>query len=389
MKYLIYTATIYINFFFSPILALMGRKHEIDSGDSTWALTVGFAFLVSMFISMKSLLLKGTIRFGKNLLLFPILFFLLAFCIEFSFFSSAPIQGTQSYPITKWFILSVLYVWPAVFIAIDVATENSLDQMYKWLDVLALLITLGMVPSLMTMEIGVRMNMAGDGYQTVSYMGAFAVGILLYGILSPYQNLRFKIFQLKSYKILSIVFILINVAAVFISGGRGGALLLILNALICMFAFNGSKKAVIKNVLLSTIALTVFVFIYGRFLNAYGLGDFFEIGIERTFSYISGGSIDMSETSERDIVYKLAIENINNHPIMGQGIFRTMSMYGGYPHNFFLEILVDGGMVYLLFWIFYLWRFIMGLLKTTKRDPSKKYIYILAALPFLSLQFSG
>ncbi len=385
MKYLIYTATIYINFFFSPILALMGRRHEIESGDNTWALTVGFAFIISMFFSLKSLLTKKTLHYGKNLLLFPILFFVFAFIFE----EMLPLSGNIGYPISKWFIFSVLYVWPAVFIAIDVATENSLDQMYKWVDMLAVLISLGMVPTLMSLELGTRMNMAGDSYNAIAYMGAFAVGILLYGIVSPYQELRFKIFQLKSYKILSVVFILINVAAVFISGGRGGALLLILNVIICLFTFNRSGKEIIKKTLFAVIALALFIFVFGRFLNAYGLSDFFEMGIERTFSYISGGSIDMSETSDRDEVYKAAFENISNYPILGQGVFRTMSMYGGYPHNFFLEILVDGGIVYLIFWLFYLIFFMNIFRRTIRKNPAKRYLLIFATLPFLSLLFSG
>lgn len=389
LKYAVYTATIYINYVFSPIMTLLGKKHEIDSGDNSWALTVGMAFVVSMFFALKSILSKRTLRYGVNMILFPLVFFLFAFFIEYGLFSNDSIAGFTSYPITKWYMLSALYTWPAVFIAIDVATENSLNQIYKWLDVVAVLISLGMIPSLRTLGVDLALNMGGDNYQAIAYMGAFAEGILLYGIVSPYQDMRFPFFQLKIYKMISVVLIIINVAAVFISGGRGGALLLILNTAICLFAFNMNGKSVLKKVIISAVALILFSFLFGKFIGAYGLGDFINGGLERTFSYISGGKLDMSETSNRDDVYKIAIENINNHPVLGQGVFRTMSMYGGYPHNFILEILVDGGMVYLLFWIVYLWLFFKKLFKIIRREPAKSYLLILASLPLLSLLFSG
>lgn len=389
LKCAVYTATIYINYVFSPIMALMGKKHEIDSGDNSWALTVGMAFVVSMFFALKSILSKRTLRYGVNMILFPLVFFLFAFFIEYGLFSNDSIAGFTSYPITKWYMLSALYTWPAVFIAIDVATENSLNQIYKWLDVVAVLISLGMIPSLRTLGVDMALNMGGDNYQAIAYMGAFAEGILLYGIVSPYQDMRFKFFQQKIYKIISIVFIVINVAAVFISGGRGGALLLILNTALCIFSFNKSGKSVLKKVAISVVVLAFFGFFFGKFVTAYGLGDFINGGLERTFSYISGGKLDMSETSNRDDVYKIAIENINNHPVLGQGIFRTMSMYGGYPHNFFLEILVDGGFIYLFCWIAYLYYLFKSLFRLIKKDATKSYLLILAALPFLSLMFSG
>lgn len=386
-KYAAYTATIYINYVFSPIMALMGKKHEMESGDNSWTLTVGVAFLVSMFYALKSILSKRTLRYGFSMIAFPLLFFLFAFIVEYGLFPNESTAGFTSYPITKWYMLSALYTWPAVFIAIDVATEDSLKQMYKWLDVVAVLISLGMIPMLGTLDIEGRISMGGDNYNAISYMGAFAVGTLLYGLVTPYQELRLKVFQLKAFRVLSLIFILIDVAAVFISGGRGGALLLILNAFICLFAFN--RKGVIKKSLIAIITLVLFTLLFGRFLDSYGLSDFFDIGVERTFSYISGGNIDMSETSGRDEVYKIAMSNIHSHPILGQGIFRTMSMYGGYPHNFFLEILVDGGFVYLLFWIGYLYFFFKELFRIIKRDDSNTFLLILAALPLLSLLFSG
>lgn len=389
MKHLIYAITIYINYFFSPILALAGRSHDIDSGDNTWALTVGMSFVCSMVLSSRSLLTKRTIRYGKNLIIFPLLFFLLAFLVEYLLFPNTGIAIYASYPITKWFVLSTLYVWPAVFIAIDIATEDSLDQFYKWVDVLAILISLGMIPSLMTLALGAGLNMGGDNYQAISYMGAFAVGVLLYGVVSPYQDIRFKIFQHKIYKIISIVFILIDVAAVFISGGRGGALLLILNVIICIIAFSRNSKALVRKIAISSFAILLFIFLFGQFLSFYGLSDFFDIGLERTFSYISGGGIDLSETSNRDVVYKIAFQNISNHPLIGQGIFRTMSMYGGYPHNFILELLVDGGVIYLIFWIYFLMLFFKKLFRMIKKEPSKNYLLVFASLPLLSLMFSG
>ena len=53
-------------------------------------------------------------------------------------------------------------------------------------------------------------------------------------------------------------------------------------------------------------------------------------------------------TNGRSDTYKLAIEGIKNHPIIGNGIYSFNRKYDTYPHNFILHILYDGGIIYLI-----------------------------------------
>ena len=49
-------------------------------------------------------------------------------------------------------------------------------------------------------------------------------------------------------------------------------------------------------------------------------------------------------------VYELALKNIQLNPWTGYGIFHTIGKFG-YPHNIFLEMLEQGGVLYLFVWL--------------------------------------
>ena len=79
---------------------------------------------------------------------------------------------------------------------------------------------------------------------------------------------------------------------------------------------------------------------------------------------------------------------ISRSPIFGYGVF-GMWRYSALPHNFFLEILIQGGTVYFSFILIFLTYVFIKLYKITRIDPSFKLISILGLYPLVFLMFSG
>ena len=96
----------------------------------------------------------------------------------------------------------------------------------------------------------------------------------------------------------------------------------------------------------------------------------------------------MSRTSGRDIVYATILKSISKRPIFGYGIFNSNASEHG-AHNIFLELLLQGGIIYLLFWIIVFYLFVRRLLLIIKYDNSNLILIPLSVYPFTLLLFSG
>ena len=136
-------------------------------------------------------------------------------------------------------------------------------------------------------------------------------------------------------------------------GGRG-AMVVILAYIFCAFLSVGDEdyeQKRRKNILFIFIVVA-FVAIYLYAENNAVLSQ----RLDRVFSYITSEGIDMSQTSNRDIVYSDAMAHINKSPIIGHGIYSYYYLEGlnDYPHNLFLETMLEGGYMYTLFWAAFL-----------------------------------
>lgn len=129
-----------------------------------------------------------------------------------------------------------------------------------------------------------------------------------------------------------------NAGICIIGGGRGGAVLLVINLIISSTVI--FRKKIWKVIILSTIIFASFYYLLSLpILTNNMISEMFTKGMERSFSYINdSGSIDMSQTSERDVVYQGLFQLIDNMPINGYGFSICMRFVKEQSNNLILII---------------------------------------------------
>jgi hypothetical protein len=174
---------------------------------------------------------------------------------------------------------------------------------------------------------------------------------------------------------------------IILSGGRGGFVVIFVGTLLSLFV-RFPLWRVFMYIFIFSIVLFLIGFVTLSFFDQYQ--DRILESSERLFSYITSSGISMEQTSNRDQLYNVALTSIFKEPIFGYGIFRYLGQTDGwYPHNFFLEVLLQGGFIYLFFWIFVIVFFVIKLkfLFSTNR----KHFLIISTMvySFIQLLFSG
>lgn len=358
---------------FSAFCGITGYKQE--EGDTLYLYYMISLFTLSMILIIHDIFILGK-PFSKTVLLIPIVFTICYFSDIGS--ESPPLEWTKkSYQFFLFFSL------PPMLIASLVAKNKSIERMYKYLDVILIILGIGMIaklPKMMTLGEFI------DGYNNISYQSALAFGAIYYGLLSQRKD-RFEFLKYKLFKLVSIVMCVLLLLTCLSSGGRGGVVFLFALAGLISFVF--VKKRNIFKVLFFVVPLGLLgVNLISSLGQNSTLGNTLNRGMERAFSYISSSGIDMTQTSNRDIVYELARKNIEENPYTGYGVFHTIGSFG-YPHNFFLEILEGGGIFYFAFWIIILMISIKRAYFIIKKEQNLLFLMPLFIYPCINLLFSG
>ncbi len=118
-----------------------------------------------------------------------------------------------------------------------------------------------------------------------------------------------------------------------LSGSRGGVIAaMIAGSSFLLWRFSGSHR--IKEVVL---------------LSAVALGTYWLMSHSQTIvDFVSARFIVLTEnlyTSHRDTLFRLAWQFFLKHPVTGIGLGGFEQLIGLYPHNLFLQIAAEGGMV--------------------------------------------
>lgn len=118
--------------------------------------------------------------------------------------------------------------------------------------------------------------------------------------------------------------------------------------------------------------------------------DVFRTGYMRATQFLApGGGINWEGTSGRDVVYLNTIHLIEQRPVLGYGLYGMWDVINYYPHNLFLEVLLQGGIVYLIIFSWMLLLFVRKLFRMVKTDRRYRILGILFLYPFVMLMFSG
>ncbi|MDK0930704.1 O-antigen ligase family protein [Clostridium perfringens] len=171
---------------------------------------------------------------------------------------------------------------------------------------------------------------------------------------------------------------------IFIYGSRGATISFIFSILITIildFKNSVTYKKVIAFIFSGVIIISGLFIItqedyllkFNNYLNSKGI-----------FSYAITKYVDKSESfsSGRVNRYELALNDIKQHPFIGNGVGNYSAKYGlNYVHNIFLQLMDEGGILLLIIVAILILRFFLVLINTKNTD--EKLIYIL----LISLSF--
>ena len=367
------------NIFFFSFYALTGRVYYGASSDNTY---MSFMMIVDIVPLLLFLRYLGVNKSKKNVgsIVLAMAFILIILLIE--------ARLDFSYPLIKAFLS---YSIPAALVGVLIAKYDAGDSFAKWLEPMMIMLTLVGIRSMsiILQTSYYELRNAGIGAQSLSYHCGFAFALNLYFLLFGDEHRdRFNYAKSKFYQFIAIALLVVQVIVSLSTGGRGGFVLIVISTL-ALFSMKAIRRggSMIKTLflffLMTIMAVIAIEFMPEDISNAVGLGS------ERTFSYLTKEGIDMSETSNRDDVYGRAIIDFAKQPIFGYGLLMKGSFIeGSWPHNIVLEVLLQGGIIYLLLFVFVIIRLVRKL-RIMIKTGHKLYIIPLVLYPFTMLCFSG
>lgn len=338
MRDLFYTLTIFEQILVFSIFSILGIDYGgVESGSNVYYLTTAVIFCIDLFC------LTTDPQRSTKLNLWGAFFL----CSIVLFVTFAIVAGKIN---TTMFKCYAILCVPSILIAIHKGNNGrDLQWIGKWLDPIMTIIGIALCFSIPKLTGAI---LVGDAYysQNLSYYASLCLSLDLF--LLKYGSAirdRAPFFQTGCYKAFQILLFPCLLGAVFISGGRGGFVVIAVSVLVFLITGRKRIKHLWRKVFLVFLAVTGSLLIVGKALNS-DIMDIVARNTSRIFSYITASGIDMTETSGRDGVYKVTLNLIRQRPILGYGFFSYPDALKiqPYPHNLFLEWLLQGGGVYFI-----------------------------------------
>lgn len=223
---------------------------------------------------------------------------------------------------------------------------------------------------------------SGESYQAASYTSALCYSVFLYICL--YKS--YIPFRISKYWLLLIPLMLLCIIIIFLTGGRGGMVMALSATSILIYYYERKNKISIKTKIIITLSLVFGIICLLYIINT---NPILSETSQRVFSYITEDGIDMSKTSHRDEAYLKAWKNISLSPMFGHGIFKYFDVNGNYPHNIILEILLQGGLIFLSLFLGTGLLYFRKLYRMLKISNKNVFFLIFFFTPLVSLLFSG
>lgn len=288
---------------------------------------------------------------------------------------------------------------PAFLAGFYVFKNNIFFLSFKWLDILVIYLNIGITITLFKNLsrglFGRNMIFGGIHYQAFSYISALSFGLTLFLIF--FNDINFKIFKNKLYNSTRYIFLLLSFIGVIYGTGRGA---FILTLVFIFFAFIFKMKTfykIIKNKrkIINFLFFSIPIFI----IVIYAINYIFDIpqisrGLEKQISFlIKNGEVGLNwnETSGRLNIYKYSWSIFKQKPFFGHGInsIYYLGLTGAYSHNIFLDLLVDGGIIYFSFFNFLLLYIIIKIYFLFKKNSLNFALFILFFNSYIMLLVSG
>lgn len=295
----------------------------------------------------------------KELIYFPIHFLLFAEILVFSRFAKNPLKTIS----VAWLLSTLL----TLIVAVWEFSTNSHLSVASYIDDDELFNIGGIL-----IERPYASVTFGNFNGYVVYL-CFAMPFLYYYVLNNYKNTKKLIF--------SLIALFTSIFVIIANASRGGLLSL---GIMAMLFFVMTKRNKYKLFILLVSTLLVVYFVIPR--------------LESLFFVINAKSEDggLLEDQGRIVIWMVALRVFSNYLFMGSGVGSiAAAMKAINPntinitHNMFLEILVQYGIVFFLFFISYLLKLFRQSKKTEDRSIKILLYMALLALPIYSIIDSG
>ena len=339
-KSLIETVVLNGPLFYMSATALMGKSINMEEGAGmSYIIFMGLLFLLGTFSFIKNIFVSKKISKKAILPLSILIIYLLTGYVQ--------LQTDMSH-----FLQMGCFVVPAVCVALNMDPKIGLSEIMKWLDLFLPLFAVSFIFMIKNIMFNVMEGVTAYD-QSASYFAATCFFVDFY--LLRYDKLynKFSFLDNRWYRILKISLLPFLIVVTFFSGGRGAAL----SIFICLIVNIDYLKEIpvrywLKGVVIVLILLMIVIFGLGKLSADYS--DLFERNFERIYSLIEGGKIDTSASSGRDKIWSDAINTWEKSPLIGYGLFSYLDHFYIRPHNVFLEILLQGGLVLLTIFLLFL-----------------------------------
>lgn len=159
-----------------------------------------------------------------------------------------------------------------------------------------------------------------------------------YMLLTPVVG---EIWRLKErFSLIGLLLILVNTIILIIYGSRGPIMCLLAFIPLLYFTRRDIKHLFIKGVGISFLLMLMMSFLNDILLAIYNLGNSLGV-VSKTISLIMSDNLLFE--NGRIAILNSTIQLIRESPLIGLGVFSDRFHLGIYPHNVFLEIILDFG----------------------------------------------
>lgn len=288
-------------------------------------------------------------------------------------------------------LVLIAFCLPSVVIAVYYAERRSLSELIKWIDIILLVMSLSLVFSLRQLFVSIADGISSYS-QSLSYNAAYCFVLYLFLLIFGKNYERFSFFKSKLYKYISIIMLPYTLVILFFSGGRGAFGTLVVGCIVLFILYrrqNNSKQPKYLKLLFETVLVLSLVFT----LIPRSYKDVFNTNFDRVFSFFDTDKSMFERASGRDEVLSIAFEQIRERPILGSGLFSYKKELNkkaevSYPHNIFIEVLMQGGIVFLLFFLIIILQATIKL-KCIFRVPQQELLVVFIVYSMTMLLYSG
>ena len=251
----------------------------------------------------------------------------------------------QGYTDHRLFLQMVCFSVPATCIALNMKRRGELAEVMKLMDFLLPVFAVSFIFMVRNIYASSLEN-TGSYNQNASYMIAYCFLIVVFLLLSNKSYPKFRFLDKKWYTVFKIILLPYFVVLSFFGGGRGAFITILVGSVVAFWINRKhfSSKMIIKVGLLLVVAVGVIVIALGKLSDEFL--SLLSENFERITSLVDNGSINTNASSGRDDIWKAAWKLIIDNPVLGYGLFSFLSKII-WPHNIFLEVLLQGGFFFL------------------------------------------